>query len=367
MMHCVRGLASVAVSGFLILGCGGDSNAPLVATQVAFETQPLPTVSSAQSLGNVTVRILTASGQTASATKYQVVLGLSAPSDTVQYPYLNPYPRLAADSAWYLAGTTTIETTTGVASFPNLSIARAGAPFNLVARVTGLDIAVSQPFTVTPGPASQLRFNLITQSLVGYEAPVVVRIADAAGNIVTSANDSITVGYTRTGSFGFTIALNDAFGPVTTTAVNGVATVHGLTFHKSGTYSLSASAAGLPPATLSYNFTVPGWQMSRLIFATPPSDGTAGIPLATFSVTQADSYGNGPPPPHSPGNPWTVTLSLGSNPSGAALGGTRSATSGFGATSVSFQDITIDKPGTGYTLVATYGSWSATSAPFDIK
>jgi hypothetical protein len=61
----------------------------------------------------------------------------------------------------------------------------------------------------------------------------------------------------------------------------------------------------------------------------------------------------------------TVTLSLGTNPSGAQLGGTvaRAAVNGV----ATFEDLSLDRAGSGYTLAATSGSLaSATSNAFDI-
>ncbi|HYC30886.1 MAG TPA: Ig-like domain-containing protein [Gemmatimonadales bacterium] len=69
------------------------------------------------------------------------------------------------------------------------------------------------------------------------------------------------------------------------------------------------------------------------------------------------------------GNPATgftgvVTLSLGANPGGGVLAGETTRT---GAPYVEFDDLRIDEPGTGYTLVASSeGLTSSTSAAFDI-
>ena len=61
----------------------------------------------------------------------------------------------------------------------------------------------------------------------------------------------------------------------------------------------------------------------------------------------------------------TVTLSFGSNPGGATLGGTLSAATVGGL--ATFNNVTVDQPGTGYTLVASStGLTSAESAAFNI-
>jgi hypothetical protein len=70
--------------------------------------------------------------------------------------------------------------------------------------------------------------------------------------------------------------------------------------------------------------------------------------LPTFSFRCTDEYGNGALPP---GGNITVTVALGNNPTGATLSGTLTV-SGFSVVT-SFSNVSIDKPGTGYTLVAS--------------
>jgi hypothetical protein len=339
-------LATVVISGFALLGC--DSTSPLVATHVAFESQPPAIVTSAQPLGNVRVTVLTAAGEIASGTNYRVAISLSA-----------------SDTAAHLTGTAAVETTTGVATFPDLAVVRAGADFRLVARVTSLDSAVSQPFAITPGPASQLRFDAFDNPYVsaGSDIPAIVRVTDAGGNTVLGATNPVTVSYTRTGPYGTTVAADGLFGPTTVAAVNGVATFSGLTFDKSGTYTLSATTSGLSGAT-SGQLTIQAASMTKLMFVTQPTNGGAGTALASFSVQQVDEYGNGLSLP--PGPTYSATLSIGSNPSAAALGGTLTA-QGPGVTALTFGNVSIDKPGTGYTLVATSVGRTVTSAPFNIQ
>src|SRR5262249_24273809 len=65
------------------------------------------------------------------------------------------------------------------------------------------------------------------------------------------------------------------------------------------------------------------------------------------------------------GGTFTVTVALGANPGGGVLGGTLTKTT-TDAGLVTFDDLTISKPGAGYTLVASSaGLASVTSAPFD--
>lgn len=60
-----------------------------------------------------------------------------------------------------------------------------------------------------------------------------------------------------------------------------------------------------------------------------------------------------------------VTVALGSNPSAAVLSGTLTVTAAAGV--ASFVDLSVDQPGTGYTLTASSsGLTRVTSASFDI-
>ena len=61
-----------------------------------------------------------------------------------------------------------------------------------------------------------------------------------------------------------------------------------------------------------------------------------------------------------------VTLSLGANPGGATLSGTLTVNAHYGV--ASFNDLTIDKAGSGYTLTATADGFdSFTSNAFDVR
>jgi len=62
--------------------------------------------------------------------------------------------------------------------------------------------------------------------------------------------------------------------------------------------------------------------------------------------------------------PAAVTVALGSNPSGGTLFGMLTASTVSGV--AIFSNLQIDKMGTGYTLVATVGGLSATSAVFNV-
>src|SRR5712692_863116 len=62
----------------------------------------------------------------------------------------------------------------------------------------------------------------------------------------------------------------------------------------------------------------------------------------------------------------SITVALETNPAGGTLGGTTTAVTVNGI--ATFSNLSIDNPGTGYTLIATASGLSgATSAPFDVN
>lgn len=340
--------ALALVVGAVLIGCGADdANRPLLPARLEFASQPAATAASQLPLGDIRIQVVAVDGQLVTSEPASVTISLAS-----------------SDTAAHLVGTTTVPAVQGVATFTDLSIAHAGTDYRLVARVAGVDSAVSAPFQVAAGPASQLTFDPLASLLVsaGSNVPLVVRATDAAGN-PASASGTVTIGYTRVSSFGTTTAPDGIFGSTTAELQNGVATFPGVSFQKTGTYALSASTAQLNSAT-SAELRVQSGSMTQLAFMTPPTDGTANVALSQISVQQFDQYGNGMSIP--PGPDYTVTLSLGANPTGAVLHGATTRTVS-GSLPVKFDDITIDRAGSGYTLVAASGTMAVTSGAFTVQ
>jgi hypothetical protein len=101
---------------------------------------------------------------------------------------------------------------------------------------------------------------------------------------------------------------------------------------------------------------------TQLAFQVQPSTIAVGQPITpAVQVVIQDASGN---PVASAANP--VTLAITTNPSGALLSGTLTVNATGGL--VSFPDLQLSKPGTGYTLTATAtGLASATSTAFDVS
>ena len=115
--------------------------------------------------------------------------------------------------------------------------------------------------------------------------------------------------------------------------------------------SLFLIATLLPGAVLAAGET--------LTFTTQPAGATGGVPFATQPVVTINPANAG----------GTVSLAIGTNPSGGTLSGCASPAYDSGTGTFTFSGCKIDKAGTGYTLVATWsvdGTVLATSSAFNV-
>jgi alpha-tubulin suppressor-like RCC1 family protein len=206
--------------------------------------------------------------------------------------------------------------------------------------------------------ATQLAFSVPPTNAAagGAISPAVqVEIRDANGAVVTTARDPITL------AIGSNPAGGTLAGTKIVNAAGGIATFSGLAIDKAGAgYTLVAAAGALNPAT-SAGFTVSSGVAARLAFAVQPTDATAGEAISpAVTVAVQDAFGN----PVS-GATGTVTMAIGTNPGGGTLVGSTAVGAVGGL--ATFGGISVQKSGTGYTLVASSsGLASATGAPFNI-
>src|SRR3989454_4682277 len=222
---------------------------------------------------------------------------------------------------------------------------------------SGFTPGTSTAFDITPGTATQLAFIVQPSNTVAGAAispAVQVTALDAAGNPVPSFTGDVTV------ALGANPGGSALSGTTTVTAVNGVASFSPLTLDKAGTsYALTATAAGLNPATSS-GFTITPGAATQLVFGTQPSTTVANRQITPAVKVQAlDAFGN-----VATGFTGAVAIALGSNPGGSTLSGTTpvAAVSGVATFFVS-----LNKAGTGYTLTASAGGFTpVTSTAFDI-
>ena len=145
-----------------------------------------------------------------------------------------------------LGGTTNKVAVSGVATFDDLTLAGLGVGLTLQATSSGLSSAVSAPFTITMGPATQLAFLsaplVAVTSGIGFATTVEAR--DASGTRDTAYTGLVTLALAANPNGG-TLG-----GSLSVAAVAGVAAFTGLTLDNLGTgYQLTASASGLSDAT----------------------------------------------------------------------------------------------------------------------
>jgi hypothetical protein len=265
------GYTLVATASGLTPATSGAFNVtPGAATQLAFTVQPGNTTAGVAFAPAVQVTVRDALGNTVTGSTASITLGLGN----------NP-------GGGTLSGSTVISAAGGVASFPGVSLARAGSGYTLTASATGLTTATSASFDVTPGAANRLAFTVQpSRASVGQPLSPAVRVAvqDALGNLRTDATNRITVALGNNPS-GATLT-----GTLAVDAVNGVAAFSDLVLDARGMgYTLTASAPDLTGATsAAFDAVVAG---TRLVYVDPaPSGGIALVrnPASTQTTVVLD-------------------------------------------------------------------------------
>ena len=249
-----------------------------------------------------------------------------------------------------LGGTLTVNAIAGVATFPGISVSAAGTNFALSASATGLTSGASDLFDIGGGVAANISLsNGGAQSgAVGgaLPLPVVVKVADAGGNGVAGTTVNFAVA-TGGGSVAPTSGVSNASGLVQTTWTLGPTI---------GAQSIVATSGTLAGSPLTIGATGAAVVPTQVKFTTQPSNAAAGASIAPAIVVTAMDALNRTATTYT-GN---VTLSIGTNPGGATLGGTATVAAVAGV--ATFNNITLNKAGTGYTLGAASGTLTAAAS-----
>src|SRR5439155_1588025 len=186
---------------------------------------------------------------------------------------------------------------------------------------------------------------------------VTLEIFDAYNNPVTSDNtDSVSL------AIGSNPGSGTLGGTTSATASNGVATFANLSINKTGaSYTLKATSGSLGAAT-SAAFTITPGTASQLAFGQQPTYTPAGSTInPAVTVQILDANGN----LVTSDNSDQISLALGANPGGGTLSGTTAVTVNAGV--ATFGNLSINKTGVGYTLVASSGTLTgAASAAFNV-
>jgi hypothetical protein len=246
----------------------GATSAPFDVTpdlrgiELVFTVQPSRTVEGAMIRPAVQVTARETSGRTTTRFTGKVTLAIV---------------RGTGDGEAVLSGTTTVAVVFGVATFPNLTIDKAGTGYMLAATATGLEGTTSAPFDVTPGQRGPELVFSGQPSAAAEEATIrpAVRVTarESSGQTVAGFTGKVTLSITSGTGDGEAVLS----GTTTVAAVAGVATFSNLSIDNAGAaYMLSAAATGY-----------------------------AGTTSAPFDITSADaepapSPANAPPPPAPP-------------------------------------------------------------------
>jgi hypothetical protein len=261
----------------------------------------------------------------------------------VTFTWSSSEPRVAAiDSATGVATATGNGKVTITATAQGMS---GTASLDVAQSVTQLVFA-TQPGSITAGAV--------------MSPPVEVRALDAGGSVATNFQADVTLARGD---------LIDCFaillGTTTAPAAQGVAKFADLTVRQAcPSLQLRATAGNV--TALSNPFDVVPGPAAALAFRVEPSDVIVLSPITpAVEVAVYDQFGNLVPT-------WTapVTVKLGNNPLGAALGGMTTVMPVGGV--ASFRDLSVGLASPGYTLVATSTSGpspapaAATSQPFSV-
>jgi hypothetical protein len=181
-------------------------------------------------------------------------------------------------------------------------------------------------------------------------APIVVKVADANGNGIPGEVITFAV---ATG--GGSIVVNNG-----TTDAGGLARVTWTLGSTAGAQSITAIRAGLTGSPLTITATATTIEATKLGFLVQPATAVAGANIApAIQVAALDASGN--PVTSFTG---TITIALATNPGNATLGGTLTVVAVAGV--ATFNNLTLNASGAGYTLAATTaGLTGATSASFN--
>jgi hypothetical protein len=254
-----------------------------------------------------------------------------------------------------LGGTFTVAAVAGVATFPGLSIDKAGAGYSLTASSGTLTTATTSLFNITPAAASQIviasgdgQGGTVNTALA---APFVARVKDAFGNSVAGVSVSWAVA-SGGGSLSSTTNTSDANGLVQTLLTMGPT---------AGTNTVTVTSTGLAGSPLTFTANSAPGVATKLAFTTQPANVVAGVNFASAPVVQAQDAFNNPVASHA----TNILIAISTNPGGATLSGGTTVTPAGGASS--FTGLSLNKSGVGYVLTATSGGLTAAvSATFDV-
>jgi hypothetical protein len=228
-----------------------------------------------------------------------------------------------------------------------------GSPYAnvLIADLVGVSSPAVPPHISLSAPAT---------SQAGALFSVTVSIVDSSGNVAAGYQGTVRFSSTDTAAglpqdYTFTTGSGTGFD-------NGVHTF-AVMLKTAGSQTITVADAANGSIVGSTSVVVSPAPAAQIVFGQQPSSAAVGAVISPpVTVKLLDAFGNLVTTDAAD----QVTLGLGANPAGALLGGTTSVTVSGGV--ATFKNLSVSKPGSGYTLVASSGGLSAvTSAPFDVS
>jgi hypothetical protein len=217
----------------------------------------------------------------------------------------------------------------------------------VTATITGSQAGI----TVNPAAAKKLVLSGIPASVTAGKAfTVKVTAEDAFGNVATGYAGTVHLSSSDAKAvLPPNIALSQGVGTFSVTLET--ARSQSLTAKDTVTATIFGTKAGIK--------VVPG-APAALLFLTEPSNVVAGQPITpAVRVESLDAFGN--VATHCTN---AITIKLAANPGGTTLGGTTTVKAVKGV--ATFSNLTLGKPGTGYSLEADSGTLTVRSSSFDV-
>jgi hypothetical protein len=220
-----------------------------------------------------------------------------------------------------------------------------------IANLVVADLAGQPPSN--PG-ATHFGVSAPSSSTAGNSFTVTVTALDANGNV--ASNYTGTIHFTSTDPSA-TLPADYTFSPS-----DGGTQSFTVTLTKSGNQTVTVTDTSSSSIRGSASVSVSAAAASQLAFGQQPSNASPGaIITPAVTVRVLDQYGN----LVSTDNSDSVTVAIGSNPGNGTLSGTTTVTVSGGV--ATFNNLSINNAGNGYTLVANSGSLTgATSSSFNI-
>jgi alpha-tubulin suppressor-like RCC1 family protein len=312
-------------------GRGTPGNATLTVTQAAaalvFSVPPTNAIAGEAVNPAIQVEVRDGSGHLLAGDRRAITLAFGA----------NPGSAL-------LHGSTTVNAVGGIATFSGITIETADSGYTLSASASGTPSATSPSFFILPAASARLRFvQFSVTDTAGQSLPFEVHVTDRFGNVTPGAVGAVFVRISTNPTGAALINGNFSF-----VVTNGIADLSLLSIQKSGfgyrfVATGSGGVAGLDSA-FSGDLTVNPASPTILAFTQQPGFTFLGDNLLPSLVRPQDQFGN------STGTATTITLTVGVNPWGGALIGTSTK---VGSGALTFDSLRLDKPGVGYTIIAT--------------